>query len=537
VNELFAVISKRSILGVSRTLVIVAVVVVVIVAGVGAYLIIQPPAEAAEQTLILGTTENPRNIDPSVDASIGTVLITNLVFDSLLQFETPDCVDVVPELAAEWTVSADGKTYEFTLRQDVKFHDGTDLTAEDVKFGIERALDLGAPLRSFYVDIEQMEILDTYRIRIQHKNPTALFPKIMAMSIHAAIIPKNVIEQAGDDWGKTVYVGSGPFKFVEFIENEKIVLERNDNYWGKKPKLEKIIMLLNMDPTTAKMALERGDIDVFYERPLSIDIPSLIADPDIEAKSHPTHHLRYITFNFNAPGPHHNKLVRQAICYAIDPERVWEWGYKEEGQITYSMCNPIVTPYYKPVFEKYKYDLDKAKALLAQAGYPDGFEIEAVLHTALDPLDPDAMLVVKEDLAKVGIDLTVNVEELGAWYEKILTTPMSITGWATSVADPEWCMMATLHLDYGYINPWWINWNNTRYTELGYLGKAELDLATREEIYDEAQDILAEECPVYPIKASSRWVFIRNWVKDFTFYPSHWTDDISFTDVYIAPRD
>lgn len=527
--------SRRSIEGVSRTLVIAAVIVILIVAGIGAYYLTRPSPPEVEQTLIIATSTDPLTLDPAHSIIVAERFVLNLVFDNLLELKPPGFVEFDGQLATEWIPSEDGMTWNFTLRQGVKFHDGTEMTAEDVKFCFDRFLEAGGPAIVFFSDIDYIEVLDTYRIRVHMKNPNAYIQRAIAMSVCGAIYPKKACEEAGDDWGSKVLIGSGPFKFVEWVPGERVVLERNDDYWGKKPKLEKIIYLIDMDSTVGKMSLENGDIDVFQETLLHADIPTLKENPDIEWQGQPTGHTRFLVFNQNTTILQ-DVRIRQAICYGINITRVFELGFHGDGNITYSMVNVKDPIFYKPSFEKYKYDPDKAKDLLTEAGYPNGFEIPLMYTDHFEATDMDAAVVIKDDLAKIGIDVTLDFEEWAIFSQHAARAPMYMSGWLTGSFDPEENLMLVVHGEYGYLRRN-LHYNNTELNELGYLGKSETDIQEREEIYDDAQDIVADDAPLYPLKHTIRYIFYQKWVEGLEFSPILDGDDLMWVDVYLTARD
>lgn len=517
---------------------IVIMVVVVAIAAVGATYYYISTRPKVEQVLIIGTTSGEVDtLDPAVGVADITYWISTLVFDSLLRWKPPDCTEVMPWLATNYTVSLDAKVFEFTLRKGVKFHDGTPLNATSVKESLERVIELEAPLSFYLADLDRIEVLDTYKLRIYLKNPNIAFLGTSAMGLVGAVVPKAQAEAAGDNWGKTILIGSGPFKFVEWVKGDRIVLERNDDYWGPKPKLDKIIIKIIGDPTTARMMLERGEIDMFYKYPLATDIPVLKDNPDIEWQVCPIGYHRHLFLNQRIP-PLNDTRVRQAIAYAINVSRVVEVGYKGEGPISYSFLSTWQKPWYKPVFEKYHCNYTKARELLAEAGYPDGFAIDLYYTpTHWDVMDRDAAMVIKDELAKVGITVTVHEVEwatfLDMMYHDGSLMAMDIDAWVSDSPDPEHGMMMDIHPEYGF-DCETLAWNNTRFAELGYLGKATTDLQERIRIYHEAQDILAEDVPIYPIKDSNVYVFYRTWVMNYTLYPNPYMDGYSFAYTYIG---
>jgi peptide/nickel transport system substrate-binding protein len=527
--------SERSIKGVSRTLIVAAVIVIVIIAGIGAYYLTRPAPTEVGQTLIVATSTDVMNVDPAHAIIFTDRFVLNLVFDNLLELKPPGFVEFDGQLATEWNASEDGMKWDFTLRQGVKFHDGTEMTANDVKFCIDRFIETGGPAIVFYSDLDHVEVLGTHKVRVYMKTPNAYIQRVFAMSLCGGIYPKKACEEAGDDWGSKVLIGSGPFKFVEWVQGERVVLERNDDYWGMKPKLEKITLLLDMDPTVGRMSLERGDIDVFQETILHADIPALKENPDIEWQGQPTGHTRFLCFNQNMTILQ-DVRVRQAICYGINVTRVFELGFHGDGKATYSLVNIRDPIFYKPSYEKYECDPDKAKDLLVEAGYPDGFEITLLITDHFETSDTDAAVVIKDDLAKIGIDVTIDFEEWATFVEKAPSAPVYMSGWLTGSFDPEENLMLVVHGEYGYLRRN-LHYNNTELNELGYLGKAETDINEREKIYDDAQDIMADDAPLYPLKHTIRYIFYQQWVKGLEFSPILDGDDVMWVDVYLGARD
>jgi len=516
------------------------IIVLLAIACVGGYFLwtkLGPSQPSVEQTLIIGTTTSVDILDPATGGSWPTYMVSNLCFDTLLGLKTPECVEVVPELATEWTVSNDSKTFSFIIRQDVKFHDGTPLTAESVKKSLEYVITKAGPNSFFLDDISSIEVTSTYQMRINLKNSDIGFLSKLAMNgLVFPILNADAANAAGDQWGKSVLIGSGPFKFNESREGERIVVVRNDEYWGQKAKLDKIIISLFANSATARMALESGEIDMFYRNPNPDDAIALKANPIIETQSLPGS-SRHLYFHLDVP-PMDNVLLRKAIAYAINVTRVWQVGYKGEGTISYSMVPDYMVPYYKPTFAKYAYDPGKATELLNEAGYPTGFSTKLYYTTNWSPMDIDAALVIKDDLAKVGINVEIVMEEYAVFSADLYNgvMPMDIDNWAPDYPSVDNVIMQAIHPDYGW-DATAVNWYNARFVELGYLGKNTTDENARKLIYDEAQDIMAEEVPVYPLVFRPGYVFYRSWVKGFVFYPMAHSDKISFVNTYIGPKE
>lgn len=514
--------------------IIAIVILVAVIAGTTVWYLTLPSSPSDLDTLVVGTTATVDILDGTQGYSWPTYFVLSSVTDSLMQWKLPETVELAPMMATEWNMSDDVKMLDVTLRTDMKWHDGTPITAEDVKDHYQRCID-NVQEAYFFEGMDHMEVLETYKLRFVLKEPDATFPVMLAAGGHSFILSAKAAEESGDDFGKSVVIGSGPFKFVEWIKGDRIVLERNEEYWGAKPKLKKIIFKLMADPTTAKLALESGEIDMFYQYPQSTDIPVMKANSDLNWQAEQTGYHRFIVFNQNVP-PFDNKLVRQAISYAINLTRIFEMGYKSDGVISYSMIDNSIVPYYKPVFDKYLCDPEKAKELLTQAGFADGLSFDFYYTpTKWDANDGAAALLIKDDLEQVGITCTVKMVEWAAFKEiQDDVIGMATKGWIQDYPDPDDVMHMVISWQSTSLN--WEDSERDRFDQVGLEAKGTVDPLTRETYYDEAQEILAEECPIYPIKCSNRWVFYRTWVKDFVIYPNVYADDISFRNCYIEPH-
>lgn len=534
--------------GITRTQVLaIAVVVIIIFTGLGWYISTMPApsppptvtttptATPAEQTLVIGTTKSIENLDPAITGKVVDYVIGGLVCDHLLT-RSLDGTKVIPMLATDWSISEDGKAVDLYLRRGVKFQDGTPFNAESAKYSIDRAWKIHGPLSYTMAKIdwgrgdEAIEIIDEYTLRIHLEKPSITFINDLATNAFPSMVPPVACESAGDRWGTSVLIGTGPFKLVEFVERDRVVLERWDEYRGTKPILKTIIVKSLPDATTARLALEKGEIDVFYMTPSPFDIPAMQENPDVATYKVLGGWGRYLIFNTRFPSLD-NKLVRQAIAYAIDIERVVKDGFKSLGEPAYGMMQPWMSPWYFTSMKKYQpRNVTKAKELLAKAGYPEGFELELSYTPTYHPAD--VMVVIKDELEEVGIKCTIQMLEYAKWVASYGELACATYSWLADYPDPRHLIDEQIGPGFGY---YYVvtNWNNTRYYEILRIADSIFNQTERQELYREAEEIIAEEVPWIPLIYEYKWIFARKWVKNFNVYPTVVNDALMFAECYV----
>jgi peptide/nickel transport system substrate-binding protein len=278
---------------------------------------------------------------------------------------------MTPSLAESWTVSPDQRTYDFKLRQGVKFHDGSPFTAEDVKFSFQRA----KSSRLLKEKVRDVDIVDAHRVRFHLHEP---FPDFMAFygtlaTASGWIVPKKYVEKVGDDGFKKHPIGLGPYKFVSNAPGIELVLEANESYWRKMPSVKRLVLKSVPEPTTRAAMLKKGEVDVAYQ----LDAPAALElkrDPNLKlafSGAIGIHHLEFFD-QWDPKSPWHDRRVRLAASYAIDRRSV-----NEAENLGASRLTGGVVPRkfeFAVAIEPHPYDPGKAKQLLAEAGFPNGFD-------------------------------------------------------------------------------------------------------------------------------------------------------------------
>ena len=406
-------------------------------------------AAHAAGTLIWGMPAETDILDPHATGGWSTYQITYQIFEGLVKEDLTDATAVtpalVPGLAKSWTISDDGLFYTFSLREGVKFHDGTPFDAEAVKFNFERFWDESSPnfypkAKAFVIAytkwIKSVEVVDpmTVKITLTAPNYQWLRQGLQSYGQPLMISPASVKEY-GNDGVAAHPVGTGPFKFVERDQGVKTVIENNPDYWGTKALLDKVIFRPLQDPATRVNALESGEIHMMS--PPWDEIERLVGEGFVLTTNENVPFINYIHLNFNFP-PVQDIRVRQAINMAIDREGIAKEIYAGTARAEYGMLSPG-TDAYDPNFKSYGYDPEGAKKLLADAGYADGLKM--VFEIPQYGTGEIVETWIQRDLAKVGIDLELRKYEwvtyLGKWAGGM--TPdiaMNEIGWGMST--PAW---------------------------------------------------------------------------------------------------
>ncbi len=455
-------------------------------------------------TLTIALSAEPPGLDPTTSpaATIKRVVHYNML-EGLLKVDRNG--KVVPALAKSYNISKDGREYTFHLYQGIKFHDGSPCTAEDVKFSFERLLDpkTAAVNRKYYMGVESIQVINPLTVKFKVKKFDSNFLFNVARG-DAVIVSRQAIDRL-----KSQPVGTGPFRFVEWKRGDSVVMVRNPDYYVKGiPYLEKVVFKFIPDPSAQLAALRAGDVDVLAYDLSPENAPMLEKDPRFKVlKGHTTTDV-IMAIN-NSRKPFNDPRVRQAITLAIDRKAIIEGAVAGYGSPIGSHMDPT-NPYYIDLSGLYPYNLEKAKKLLAEAGYPNGFE--AVLKLP----EPYAYArrsgeIIADQLSKVGIKLTLEVIQWGQWIDRIFK-------------NAEYDLTVIGHAEpfdieiYGRPN-YYFRYHNPNFQELIKKAEEEMSEPARKKIYEEAQRMLADDFVnaylfVYPALPAMKKE-VTNWWKDY----------------------
>ncbi|ABR49059.1 extracellular solute-binding protein, family 5 [Alkaliphilus metalliredigens QYMF] len=450
--------------------------------------VVEGEVTESKTVLVVGQGADAVSLDPHATNDQPSSRVSKQIYDTLV--EQDQNMALQPGLATSWE-EIDELTFEFTLKQGVVFHNGEAFTANDVKFTLLRALEsthIGHIVGQ--IDPEGIEIIDDHTIRISTTEP---FAPLLAHLAHTAtaMLNETAVTEAGEDYGQHP-IGTGPFVFDKWNTGDSIELLRNDNYHGEAPKIEKVIMRSITENANRTIELETGQIDIAYDISPN-DVNRVEAHDDLILLRQPNFSTAYVGFNV-AKEPYNDVRVRQAINYAVDMEAIVEAVYQGVGAPAKGPLGPNVWASNQSL-EEYGFDQEKAKELLAEAGYPEGFK--TTLWTNQNQQREDIATIVANQLGQIGIEAEISVVEWGTYLEDTAAGKhdMLIMGWTTVTGDPDYGLYSLFHSKSTGTAGNRSFYGNDRVDELLDLGRRSADPVEREAYYMEAQVIIRDEAP------------------------------------------
>ena len=477
-------------------------------------------ALAEQQTLTIALESDPTNIDPRFGTDVNSARVCQIVCNSLIKKDPKS--NLVPDLAERWE-NPDDKTYIFYLKKGVTFHDGSELTAEDVKFTFESILDpdMNSPRAGAFSQLESIEIIDPYTIKFTLKETFSPF----LINMVQGIVPKKTTEAQAEKKFTDQLVGTGPFKLVEWKHDEQLVFEANPDYFEGAPKIKKVVFKIIPDDTVRFLELKQGGVN-FIQNALQPDmVPIAKETKGLKVITQESVIIYYVGFNMEDPIMS-NVKVRQAIAYAIDRQAIIDHLLKGQASLATGLLSPSNWAY-EPDVQTYPYDPEKAQALLDEAGYPDpdgdGPEprLKIVYKTSTNALRIRVGEVLQDQLKKVGIEITeIQAFEWAKFYEDVKdgNFQMYTLQWV-GITEPD-IFHSIFHSSMTPPN----GRNRGRYSnakidELTDKGRLVIDVEERKKIYSEIQKILAEELPYVFMWYPHNIVVMNDKLQGFTLYP------------------
>lgn len=450
--------------------------------------------------LVIANQSDAVSLDPAGSNDVPSSNVAENIYETLVK-QNMD-MELEPGLATDWEAVEDN-VWEFTLREGVKFHDGSDFNAEVVKANIERVLDeeIGSPRQFLYAMISDIEVVDDYTVRFTTEYPFAPLPAHLAHS-GGAMVSLELIEEDyaamedGEEPGSVISenpVGTGFFKFDEWVPGDYIRLVKNDDYWDEPAKLDSVTFKVVDEDQTRVAELLTGESHIID--PLSpSDVAQIEGEDGVDPARQASVSLSYIGFNAQKE-PFDDPKVRQAINMAIDKEQIIEGIYDGAGIPAIGPLAPDVFGYDENV-EGLEYNPEKAKELLAEAGYEDGFSTTIWTNDQRERID--AATNIQAQLEEFGIEVEVEILEWGAYLEQTANGEhdMFVLGWSTVTGDADYGLYALFHSD-NFGDP-----GNRTFTddpELDDLldqARQEPEPEKRQELYTEIQELLAENAPM-----------------------------------------
>jgi peptide/nickel transport system substrate-binding protein len=451
---------------------------------------------AARNTVLVAMKGEPSKLNPITYQDTETDLVLTALSDPLVELTTGGDYTAEGAVIESYTVSEDGKTYTFKIKKGITFHNGEVMNAEDVKFTYESFMDpeLGSPHHKYYNDIESVNLVDDYTLEIKLTDRNVAF--LTSARLRGRVLPKDYIEANGWEGYEQHPIGTGPYEFVAHVPGQKIVLKRNENYWDDQANIENLEFRFFPEMTSAVMALQAKQIDFIAEIPAD-EYNALKDMPGMGSGTYAKFEDHRICFNKRPDSVFADPKVRQAVAYAINR---YELIALTRGDLAVPAQGRV--PNFHEAFAydapAYEQDLEKAKQLLAEAGYPNGFKTQIYAPSSYQERVLEVTQIQRQ-LSKIGIDCEVVALEWGTYLDVTAEgeAPMFRERWAATSPSP-----------YSFVENWWTesSWNeifgtysNPKVDELVANINKETDDAARWEMYREVQKIAMEDVACYPL--------------------------------------
>ena len=499
------------------------------IAAIGLLTAAPASAQGDPNVLLVGQIAEPKSLDPQAVTATNDFRILVNLYDGLVRFKK-GTLEVEPALATDWTISEDGTTYTFNLREGVTFQDGTPFNADAVKFTFERMLnedhpyhDTGPfPLAFFFSSVDTVTAIDESTVEFKLKEPFAPFLSNLAYPTGLIVSPA-AVEEYGADFGRNP-VGTGAFKFEEWEANQRVVATSFTDYWEGAPELGVVVFRPVGDANTRVAEMLSGGLDMMVEVPPD-SLNTFEDDPNFKVYEEAGPHLWFLILN-TKEGPLADKKVRQAVNYAIDKQEIVENVLQGTAEIAAGPIPPAFAWANDGSVEPYPHDPEKAKELIAEAG-ADGAELTFyVAEGGSGMLDPVAMATaIQADLAEVGLKANIETYEWNTFLSNVNPglegkADMAEMAWMTN--DPDTLPFLALRSDAlpseGGFNSGY--YSNPKVDELLDEARRTTDQGKRAEYYNQVQQIVHDDAP---------WAFIANWkqnavtraeVQNFSLEPS-----------------
>lgn len=448
---------------------------------------------AQEPTLIVAQGVDATMLDPGMHAETTTGNVERQIFDPLIAKDNE--LGYQPALATSWEAITP-TTWEIKLRTGVHFHDGEELTAEDVQYTIERILDpsKNSPQASNYSAIEAVEVKDDYLLYIHTKQP---YPVLPARLANLRVVPKHYVEQVGDERFKLEPIGTGPYKLVKWEKDDQITLEANENYWRGAPNIKRVIFKAIPEAASRVMSLQAGQVDIAVNIPPH-QVEAVNNSDKAQIAAVPSSRFLLTQFMMNKGGPLADKRVRLALNLAVDVD-----------SIIANLLGGSATPMsqtlsdldfgYNPNLKPYGYNPERAKTLLREAGYGDGFKLTLAAPTGRYMMDKEVAEAIKSQLETIGIQVELKLPEWGVYVDQIMSrkvdADMWLIGWGNSLFDAEGTLYTWFHTGQRFFYYDVASERGQGVDALLDRARTNMDAAQRERDYHQALAMIHDDIP------------------------------------------
>ncbi|MGB2551966.1 ABC transporter substrate-binding protein [Campylobacter sp. MOP51] len=493
-------------------------------------------------TLVFGRSGDATAMDPAHTTDGESIFVTDNIFDNLVQFKYGS-TEIEPALAKSWDVSADGLEYTFYLREGVYFaptkffKKKVEFTADDVVFSFKRQFDKSHPFAKvggayeYWINMDMDNIVkdvvkvDKYTVKFLLKKPEAPFLANIAMDF-AGILSKEYAEELmkngkAEDLNR-LPVGTGPFVFEKWIKDDRVILTANKEYWGGRPYLDRVILRVIPNASVRTAELKTGQIQIL-EQPNPAEVKDLTKDPNVKLIEKEGMNVGYLAMNTNRE-MFKDLRVRQAINHAVNKKAIVDAVYEGFGKVAYAPIPPNLWSFNDNI-TKYEYDVEKAKALLKEAGYENGFEVTLYAMPVSRPYIPDGRKVgeaIQSDLAKVGIKAKIVSYDWVTYLDKTknLEHDMCLLGWTGDNGDPDNFLNILLTSHAANVPAQnYAAWKNPEFDKLVAKAKETSDVNERTKLYQEAQEVFAKDVPWVTLANSVNVVPVAKFVEGFKIDP------------------
>lgn len=485
--------------GISTLAIVSVIVVIIVVATVGVYwyMVTTPPPPGP---LTLGTTDKITVLDPAKCYDFYTWEVFNNIGEGLLKYK-PGTTELESGIAESYTVSANGLEYTFTLRDGLKFTDGETLDAAAVKWSVDRVMSLDLdPSWLVSAFVESIEVVDTLKVRFHLSDSFSYFPALVAT---VPYFPVSSESYPVDETAEPTEGHYGPYKIKSWTRDEELVLEANLDYYGTPPKAEEFVVKFFANAATMRLAVETGEIDIAWKTLRPIDVVDLKTIGELTIEEVPGPYIRYLVLRCNM-APFDDVRLRRAIAASIDRDRICQEAYMGTVEPLYSMVPMGMWSHIDAFKDEYGMrNLTLARELLTDAGYSEtnkfAFDLWWTPTHYGDP-EVDVAAIMKADLEETEMmKVTLKSAEWAVYAAENIAAgvmPIFLLGWYPDYIDPDDYTTIFLHSEWS--PDMGVFYNNTQMDDLLDNASVETDIAVRTSLYEDVQELMAEEAPVIP---------------------------------------
>lgn len=473
----------------------------------------QQPDGAKKDTLVVAISSAPSTLDGNGKNDSSSLEVRAQIYEGLVGQN--EQMEIVPLLAESWEYEND-TTLIFNIRKGVKFHNGDEVKASDVAFSLKRAYDGGYSESALSaVDFEKCEVVDEYTYKMVLKYPFAPILASVA-DASAVIVPQKVVEENGSDYLSSNPVGTGPYTLKEWVQGDRIELVKNENYWGESKGVKNIVMRFISEVANRAIEVEVGGVDIAYDISPN-DIGRLEDNKDVVVQRTPNLATTYIAFNCEKE-MFKDKRVRQAVGHALDLTSIVDAVYFGVGSTGKSMIAPTVWGYSENV-KPLEYDIEKAKQLLAEAGYADG--LNTTIWVSDNQQRIDIAEIAQNSLKNVGINAEVKILEWGTFLEAVENKELDIFILGSVASSGDGDALYDSFYSKSHFSGNTAYYKDAEMDKLLEASRSEIDPEKRAKILEEIQIKAIEEAPWIPVWHGEVVTASRSNVKGFVNHPTN----------------